>query len=127
MHGGSNGDPLAGPWVLFNGPLPFDYNGTDNIYIGGPHTQTIDWDPPGETDYPTCNGYLYITCMLTVTGPLGTIRFISSYGGTLGGGWFTPKRIDGILQEGSNTLTVTLGPDTGIYGIGDVRIRTYFL
>ena len=120
--------------VIFSGALSFSYNGTDNIYIGGPVSDT------SITDYSDLNGgitwwtaqpaprYMFLDNWLTITGPGGTI----TVGNTLFVGWKSPVLISSILSVGANSLTITLHNNTNPgdfnpMGVTDLWIRSYYL
>ena len=130
---GTYGESVAGTTIyeIFNGPLPFMYNGTDNIYLGGPVLDTliaaavasggkfaVSW-----VNQPTPR-YIFSDDLLIVTGPKGVINIT-----TLGAyGWKVPVNIKNLLNVGSNTIKIEIS-DVGqyVYGSSDIWVRTYYL
>ncbi len=100
---------------LFNAPLPFSYNGTDNIYIGGPKAQVGVY---GGTWHA---GYVGTDDDLKIYGPNGMLQI------TGGNQWHAPLNIKNLLNAGSNTVRIVL-VDTifGYHGCSDLYIRTFF-
>jgi len=115
-------------YTIFDGVLSFAYNGIDNIYIGGPVTDTViyDWGQYG-APAPQLWGqqpgprYFFRDEILRITGPKG---YIETNGlGTWG--WQAPLNIKNLLNVGSNHLKIEL-LDTGwVYGCSDLYIRTF--
>jgi hypothetical protein len=120
---------------IFNGALSFSYNGTDNIYIGGPVSDT------SITDFSDANGgitywipqpsprYMFLDNWLTITGSSGRSITVGDY---LSVGWRAPVNIKSILDTGANSLVITLHNNTnpGLFnplGITPLWIRTYYL
>ena len=116
--------PITGD-IIFSGQLPFLYNGVDNIYIGGPVSDTtFDFSPfPYPQPVPR---YMLIDNYIIITGPNGSIQIGSS--GTAG--WKAPVNIKNILNVGANTITIT-HYDKFINGewdgVSDLWVRTYYL
>jgi hypothetical protein len=116
----------AGWYTLFDGALPFSYNGTDNIYIGGP----FDWDAgayPQYPDQPTPGYFLvdeYIKITVTPSG-LSTTAGALSYSS-----WQAPVNISSLLVVGANHIKIELYDASNyIYwrGVSNLYVRTYYL
>jgi len=135
LASGYTGDEDDGATIeIFSGNLPFSHTMGDNIYIGGPVSDTsivtfsnenggINW----WTAQPTPR-YMFIDNWLTITGPGGTITVGNYYSV----GWFAPVNITDILVDGVNSVTITLHNNTnpGAFnpmGVTDLWIRSYYL
>ena len=121
---GKPADQSTYDYEVFSGNIT--YNGTDNLYIGGPvEDHTFD-AYPGPQPTPR---YFMVDETLIITGPGGTIRSSSPWG------WKAPILISGILSEGANAVTITvrdthhkgISPSYYELGCSDLWIRTYYL
>jgi hypothetical protein len=122
---------------IFSGNLPFSNTQGDNIYIGGPISDTsivafsnanggITW----WTAQPSPR-YMFIDNYLEIIGPGGTIKvgYNPPYHSV---GWFAPVKITDILVDGVNSITINLhnNYNTGAFnpmGVTDLWIRSYYL
>jgi len=118
----------CGDLTIFDGNLSFNYNGTDNIYIGGPDV----WSPtsvPANGQYGnlwgTQGGLRRMICdsKMEITGPGGMIPVQISYPY-----WSPPINIKNILNVGTNHLTIVV-KEIGVQGWSgctDLYIRNGF-
>jgi len=104
----------------------FSYNGTDNIYIGGPPTYTPDYygdARDGWGNQPTPR-YMMVDQSLVIR----TVHDTITVGGLGYFGWFAPVNIKSILATGLNTITIELHHGVpGYYGVSALWVRTYYL
>lgn len=113
--------------MMFDGNLPFMYNGTDNIYIGGPMTddrtpeQVAGWAIGIPNTWTP--GLLAIDDHITITGPKGSLTV-----GNNQGSYFPPVNIKNILEVGTNHITIFMW-DANLPGYGCLPyyVRSYFL
>ena len=108
--------PLPQTVEVYSGE--FTYNGTDNIYIGGPSTQeSFDILFNGTWGM----GRLAADDYLIVTANGGTLTSMA------GGRWQDPMLISSILVPGSNTITISIVNTQHHYiGCSTLRLRTYY-
>ena len=125
----SDDEPSGSSVEIFNGSLPFVYNGVDNIYIGGPVSDAsiATAGIRGWTAQPVPR-YAFRDNYITITANGQTITVGS--GATIG--WFAPVLISGILNVGANTVVITLHNQTTYVepnpmGITDLWVRSYYL
>jgi hypothetical protein len=108
--------------TVFDGNLPISYNGTDNIYIGGPVEDDTPSTPHWDYTYPGPRRFL-VDNSLRIRGPKGDIN--CGFGS--GWGWSAPVNIKNILNVGTNHVTITLFDYGVIWGVSSLYIRTYYL
>jgi len=107
---------------VYNHVLPFPYNGSDNIYIGGP----VDWNESDDSedmwwpDQPT-DRYFWCDDQMKITGPKGSTTIY-------GAGWHAPVNISGLLNAGVNVIKIeTTDTIFGATGNSALYVRSYYL
>jgi hypothetical protein len=112
----------VGYHTVFDGTLPFQWDGVTNIYLGGP----VTYDPSGNPEHGSqpAPRYLMVDDSLRITGPGG----VGTYGTPGGYGWYVPVCINNLLVVGTNHLKIEVydGPQHW-WGISELWIRTYYL
>lgn len=119
-------------YEVFNGSLPFSYDGISNIYVGGPVDDEhriydggqqilLDYgDNLGWLDQPVPR-YIWANDYIIISGPKGSITYNPAQ-------WGAPVNIKSLLNPGSNSIGIVLkNPDSSGYGISDIWIRSYYL
>jgi len=107
---------------VYNHVLPFPYNGSDNIYIGGP----VDWNESDDSedmwwpDQPT-DRYFWYDDQMKITGPKGSTTIY-------GASWHAPVNISGLLNAGVNVIKIeTTDTVFGATGNSALYVRSYYL
>jgi len=128
LAGGFTGLSDGTEWrTVFEGELPLFYNGTDNVYIGGPPDGFTApyWHPRWGTQ-PTPR-YLFIDDYIRITVNGAKI----DYGATSSPSppfWWAPVNIKSLLSPGRNVVKIELSDyGFGAYGVSDIWVRTYYL
>jgi hypothetical protein len=111
-------DVVPETYEIFNGPLPFNWDGRTNIYLSGPQAggAFLSWAQPAPR-------YIGIDDELTIYGPAGSIIVTPELGVTP---WVPPFCINSILNPGPNTVQIFIKDIIlGWHGTTDLYVRSY--